>query len=255
MNIIAIIPARMGSSRFPGKPLALINGIPMVEHVYRRTSMSKKLAKTWIATCDEEIMNFAKEQGFNAVMTADTHERCSDRTAEAMLKIEEQTGKSVDVVVMVQGDEPLVTPTMIDQSIEAILSNDEAGLACLMGQIHSDEEFRDYNKIKVVTDKKLKALFMSREPIPTSSKGVEVDRYKQVCIIPFKRDYLIEFNDMSETNLEISESIDLNRVLEHGGVVQMAITEDVAVSVDVLDDITVAEKALETDKWIGQYNE
>ena len=104
MNIIAIIPARMGSSRFPGKPLADIHGIPMVGHVTIRTAMCKELSSTWIATCDQVVMDYAASAGLKAVMTADTHVRCTTRTAEAMLKIEEMTGQRADIVVMVQGD-------------------------------------------------------------------------------------------------------------------------------------------------------
>ncbi|SVE45461.1 uncharacterized protein METZ01_LOCUS498315, partial [marine metagenome] len=118
MKAIAIIPARMGSSRFPGKPLAKICGIPMVGHCYYRTSMCKDLTETYAATCDKEIYDYIQSIGGKAVMTSDSHERASDRTAEAMLKIEDQIRESVDVVVMVQGDEPLVTPRMISQSLK-----------------------------------------------------------------------------------------------------------------------------------------
>ena len=105
MNIIAIIPARMGSSRYPGKPLAPIHGIPMVGHVAFRTAMSKILSDSYVATCDTCIEDYCKSVGLKCVMTADTHTRCSTRTAEALLKIEAATGKRVDIVVMVQGDE------------------------------------------------------------------------------------------------------------------------------------------------------
>ena len=103
MNIIAIIPARMGSSRYPGKPLALIHNVPMVGHVAFRTAMSKCLSATYVATCDEIIENYCKDAGLKSVMTGDHHVRCSTRTAEALLKIEAATGQKADIVVMVQG--------------------------------------------------------------------------------------------------------------------------------------------------------
>ncbi|MDR1659410.1 MAG: 3-deoxy-manno-octulosonate cytidylyltransferase, partial [Desulfovibrio sp.] len=109
MNIIAVIPARMGSSRYPGKPLALIHNVPMVGHVAFRTAMSKSLSATYVATCDEIIANYCKSAGLACVMTGDWHVRCTTRTAEALLKIEETSGKKADIVVMVQGDEPMVT--------------------------------------------------------------------------------------------------------------------------------------------------
>ncbi len=114
LNIIAIIPARMASSRFPGKPMAKIHGIPMICHVYFRTKMCPLLRGTYVATCDQEIFDCIVSIGGKAVMTADTHERCSDRTAEAMLKIESETDHKTDIVVMVQADEPMLTPEMID---------------------------------------------------------------------------------------------------------------------------------------------
>ena len=110
MNIIAIIPTRMGSSRFPGKPLALIHGVPMVGHVAFRTAMSRCLSATYVATCDTVIEDYCKGAGLACVMTGDHHVRCSTRTAEALLKIEAATGRKADIVVMVQGDEPMVLP-------------------------------------------------------------------------------------------------------------------------------------------------
>src|SRR3989338_8650143 len=110
LNIIGIIPARMGSSRFPGKPLAKILGMPMVGHVYFRSKMSKILNDVYIATCDKEIGDYADSIGAKWAMTKDTHERASDRCAEAMLKIENETGEKVDIAVMIQGDEPMIFP-------------------------------------------------------------------------------------------------------------------------------------------------
>ena len=127
MNIVAIIPARMGSTRFPGKPMAPMLSMPMIGHVYLRTAMSGILTDCWVATCDEEIKTYIESIGGKAVMTADTHERCSDRTAEAMVKIEAATGKKIDIVVMVQGDEPLVTPEMIDEAVNALRAAPDAG--------------------------------------------------------------------------------------------------------------------------------
>lgn len=164
MNIIAIIPARMGSSRFPGKPLADIHGIPMVGHVAIRTAMCKELSSTWIATCDQVVMDYAASAGLKAVMTADTHVRCTTRTAEAMLKIEEMTGQRADIVVMVQGDEPMITPDMIDAAVEPMLKDPSINVVNLMADLATEEEFEDPNEVKVVTDLNGDALYFSREP-------------------------------------------------------------------------------------------
>lgn len=210
MNIIAIIPARMGSSRFPGKPLADIHGIPMVGHVTIRTAMCKELSSTWIATCDQVVMDYAASAGLKAVMTADTHVRCTTRTAEAMLKIEEMTGQRADIVVMVQGDEPMITPDMIDAAVEPMLKDPSINVVNLMADLATEEEFEDPNEVKVVTDLNGDALYFSREPIPSRRKGTpHVPMHKQVCIIPFRRDYLLKFNAMDECPLEIIESVDM----------------------------------------------
>ena len=255
MSAVAIIPARLGSSRFPGKPMAPILGMPMIGHVYERTRLSKQLDGAWVATCDREIYDYIESIGGKAVMTAETHERAADRTAEAMLKIEQSTGRKIDIAVMVQGDEPLVTPEMIDASIVALNEAPDANVACLMGRIEDLEGFRDPNEVKVVVDQNGYALYFSREPIPSPHRGADVGRHmlKQVCIIPFRRDYLLSFLKLPQTALEIIESVDLNRCLENGHRVKMAMTEQPTVSVDTPQDRADAEDALRGDALVPRY--
>lgn len=238
MNIVAIIPARMGSSRFPGKPMADIHGVPMVGHVTFRTAMSPTLTATYVATCDQEIYDYAEGAGLKAVMTGDHHVRCTTRTAEALLKIEAATGKRVDIVVMVQGDEPMVTPDMIDAAIAPMLADPAVNVTNLMARMETVEEFEDPNEVKVVVDLNSDALYFSREAVPSRKKGVtDVPMQKQVCIIPFRRDYLLKFNDMQETPLEIIESVDMMRILEHGEKVRMVPTDKRTLSVDTPEDL------------------
>ncbi|MFV0423095.1 3-deoxy-manno-octulosonate cytidylyltransferase [Oleidesulfovibrio sp.] len=254
MNIIAVIPARMGSSRFPGKPLADIHGVPMVGHVALRTAMAPAVTETWIATCDEVIMEYAKKAGIKAVMTADTHERCTDRTAEAMLKIEELTGKRVDIVVMVQGDEPMVTPDMIDDAIAPMLADASVNVTNLMADMETAEEFEDSNEVKVVTDLNNDALYFSREAVPSRKKGVtQVPMRKQVCVIPFRRDYLLRFNSLPETPLERIESVDMMRILEHGEKVRMVPFAGRTLSVDTPQDLERARAMMQEDTLRLQY--
>ena len=254
MNIIGIIPARMGSSRFPGKPLAKILGIPMVGHVYFRSKMSKTLNEVYIATCDQEIGDYAESIGAKWVMTKDTHERASDRTAEAMLKIEQETGKKVDIVVMIQGDEPMVQPEMIDLAVQPFLEDASIRVTNLMAPIKGVEEHNDPNCIKVVVDRESFALYFSREPIPSWKKGAkEVPMLKQVCIIPFTRDFLLKFNELEPTPLEKVESIDMNRVLEHGYKVKMVLENYETYSVDTPEDLKRVEGAMAKDELIKNY--
>lgn len=248
MNIIAVIPARMGSSRFPGKPMAKINGKPMIGHVYERTKQSKILTETYVATCDQEIFAYIHSIGGKAIMTSPSHERASDRSAEAMLKIEEQTRQKVDVVVMVQGDEPMLVPEMIDKAIEPLLHDPSLQVVNLMADIHSLEDFEDPNEVKVVVDRSNYALYFSREPIPSRKKGVtQVRMLKQVCIIPFRRDYLIHFNELTPTPLEIAESVDMMRIMENSGKILMVKTDHETVSVDTPEDLAFAESLMKRE--------
>ena len=254
MNIIAIIPARMGSSRYPGKPLALIHNVPMVGHVAFRTAMSGILSATYVATCDQAIEDYCKKAGLNCVMTSDTHTRCSTRTAEALLAIEKSTGKKADIVVMVQGDEPMVLPQMIDDAVRPMLDNPSINVVNLMASMDTVREFEDPNEVKVVVDRFGDALYFSREPIPSRKKGADkVPMLKQVCVIPFRRDYLLRFNEMQESPLEIYESVDMLRILEHGEKVRMVPTAARTFSVDTPEDLARVTRLMENDGLMRSY--
>lgn len=222
MNIIGVIPARMQASRFPGKPLAKICGLSMIEHVYRRCRMSDTLKELYVATCDQQIVEVVRSFGGQAVMTADTHQRASDRVAEAVRIIEKSQGRKVEIVVMIQGDEPMVYPEMIDQAVGPLISENQVMVVNLASEIQTDSEFEDSNCIKVVFDKAYNALYFSRKAIPSKRERLdELKRFKQVCIIPFRRDFLFEYSRLSPTLLERAESIDMLRILEHGMKVHM----------------------------------
>ncbi|HYF29393.1 MAG TPA: 3-deoxy-manno-octulosonate cytidylyltransferase [Candidatus Paceibacterota bacterium] len=253
---IGIIPARMGSTRFPGKPLAPILGIPMVGHVYHRAQMSTALAEVYIATCDQEIGDYADSIGAKWVMTKDTHKCAPDRAAEAMLKIEAETGTKTDIVVMIQGDEPMITPEMIDMAVAPFSADASIEVLNLMAPITSEEEHNDPNCPKVVVDRNNFALYFSREPIPSKKKWNGKDafpKYKQVCIMPFKRDFLLTFNALPYTPLELVESIDMNRVLEHGHRVKMVLEEYETYCVDTPQDLVRVEAHMQGDELMKTY--
>ena len=251
---IGIIPARMASSRLPGKPLAPICGIPMVGHVYFRSKMSRALEEIYIATCDKEIYDYAGSIGANGIMTATTHERATDRSAEAMEKIEAMTDKKADIIVMVQGDEPLLVPQMIDEVIAPLKKDPEVMVANLMSPLKNQKEYEDPNEVKVVVDKKGFALYFSREPIPSVKKGgKDIPMMRQLCIIPFRRDFLLTFNNLSPTPLEIIESIDMLRLLEHGYKVKIVPTESNTYSVDTPEDLAKVEQLMKNDPLLAQY--
>ena len=250
MKIVAIIPARMGSSRFPGKPLAPILGRPMIEHVYRRTMLCQAIEDVIIATCDTEIFETVEAFGGKAIMTSPTHERASDRVAEAAAELD------ADVIVMVQGDEPMTYPEMIEESLAPFLSNDP-GITCvnLTAKIKSQKEFEDPNTIKVVMDRDGFALYMSREPIPTLhlQNFERISAFKQVCIIPFTAAALQEFIQLDPTPLEVAESIDMMRFIEHGHKVKMLETSYSTHAVDNPADLKFVETLLSEDPLTEKY--
>jgi len=254
MRIVAVIPARMASSRFPNKPMAMIHGMPMIGHCYCRVSQCSLLDDTYVATCDELIHDYILSIGGKSIMTSNSHQRASDRAAEAMLKIEDADGRKIDILVMVQGDEPMDTPEMISQAVNPMLKDESINIVNLMGPTEDLSEFEDPNTVKVVVGGDSKALYFSREPIPTRKKGVEnVPMMKQICIIPFKRDYLIQFNNTDETSLELIESVDMLRVLENGGDVHMVLTEYPSVSVDTEEDLSRVVKLMTNDSLMHTY--
>ena len=244
MNILALIPARMGSSRFPGKPMAKILDKPMIEHVYERVVKCNLLTKTVVATCDQEIVDYIESIGGQAVMTGGHHERASDRCAEALGHLEEQDESLYDIIVMVQGDEPMTHPDMITEAVTPMLNDPEILVANLLGDIETIDEFEDRNCIKVVCDLNGDAIYFSREPIPTRSKTSKIDMKKQVCIIPFTRKFLLEYTALEPTPLEIVESIDMMRVLEHGMKVKMVQTKHQTQAVDTISDLIQVENLM-----------
>ena len=253
-RVVAVIPARMGSSRFPGKPLAPLMGRPMVEHVARRAAMCDILDAVYVATCDEEIRAAVEGFGGRVIMTSAAHERASDRAAEAA------EGLEADVVVMIQGDEPLVTPCMIAAAVAPLF--EDASVVCvnLARRIVRREEYLDPNTIKVVSNVRGDALYFSRAPIPAEAfapgpAGARVPVFKQVCVIPFRRDFLREFARLPPTPLERAESIDMLRVIEHGGRVRLVETEADTHAVDTAEDLRLVEALMKDDPLVRRYGE
>jgi 3-deoxy-manno-octulosonate cytidylyltransferase (CMP-KDO synthetase) len=246
-KILALIPARMGSSRFPGKPMANIIDKPMIGHVYHNVKKNNLITEIAVATCDDEIYNYIESIGGRAVMTSDKHERASDRCAEALLIIEQEDNIKFDIVVMVQGDEPMIHPDMISEAISPMLDDPKILITNLLGKIESNVEFEDKNCIKVVCDLNRNALYFSREPIPTRAKEDTIPMGKQICVIPFRRNFLIEYNGLEPTPLEIAESVDMMRVLEHGLKVHMVPTNYNTYAVDTEEDLINVEKQMQIE--------
>lgn len=249
MKVIAIIPARMSSTRFPGKPLADIHGLPMIEHVRRRVALCDSIHQVVVATCDNEIYDVVSVNGGHAVMTADTHERCTDRVAEAALSVD------ADIIVNIQGDEPMVKPEMLNSLIYPLIENNNLVCTNLMVEINDDSDFRNPNVVKTVCDLQGNAVYFSREPIPSASKAgsLEYKKYKQLGIIAFRRDFLHAFSKLPQTPLEIIESVDMLRAIEHDYKVRMVLTPYKIVGVDTIADLEKVKKLMKNDDLMRSY--
>ncbi|HEX9021983.1 MAG TPA: 3-deoxy-manno-octulosonate cytidylyltransferase [Nitrospirota bacterium] len=250
MSIIAVIPARFGSTRFPGKSLALIKGKPMIQRVYERTRGSKLVERVIVATDDDRILAAVKSFGGEAFMTSPEHPTGTDRIAEVVKKIE------CDLVVNVQGDEPLIHPEMIDQAIMPLAADPSIPLGTLCKKIDSRDEAFDPNVVKVVFDRNGFALYFSRAPIPWSRDQWAgrvsfadmpfVDtQYKHIGLYVYRRDFLLTFARMPQTTLETVEKLEQLRALEHGYRIKTVVTEHDSFGVDIPDDLGKILKHLE----------
>ena len=239
----------MGSTRFPGKPLAPLLGRPMIEHVFRRATACDVLDAVYIATCDDEIRLAAEAFGGKTIMTSAAHERASDRVAEAAEMIELSGGSRSDIVVMIQGDEPMITPSMIEMAVAPILIDPAISCVNLVRRIYTRADQEDPNTIKVVMNMQRDALYFSRAPIPQCDWGSDgsLPVFKQVCVIPFRRDFLSEFSKLAPTPLEKAESIDMLRALEHGRRVHLVETKIDSHAVDTVEDLILVEGLMKED--------
>ena len=232
-----------------------ILGIPMVGHCYFRSKLSRALEGVYIATCDKEIKEYCESIGAPCIMTSNKHERASDRIAEAMLKIENEVKKTCEIVVLIQGDEPMLDPAMVDKLVSELENEPKINVANGYRAISSIKDFEDPNEVKVVLDQYSNAIYFSREPIPSKKKWEgQVSMYKQICIMPFRRQFLLDFNSAPQGNLEKIESIDMLRVLEMGKKVKMVPMENDSFSVDTRSDLSRVRKLMANDSLVSIYN-
>ena len=237
MKIIGVIPCRYQSSRFPGKSLALINGKPMMWHVYQRALESNILDEVYIATDDQRIVKVANEHNLKTVMTSNKHETGTDRVAEVASQIQ------ADYYINIQGDEPFIEPEAIKLVAQAIIDCDnplvQAANAYTFMQDISDVV--DTNTVKVVMDVNQRALAYSRQPIPYP-KANTAKYSKQLGLYAFKQSGLQVFSENLPASLEKVEGVEMYRLLEHGYSIQMVKTNDVSISVDTPSDLKRVQK-------------
>ncbi|CAG0943609.1 3-deoxy-manno-octulosonate cytidylyltransferase (CMP-KDO synthetase) [Anaerolineae bacterium] len=238
MKIAAVIPARFASTRLEGKPLADICGKTMVQRVYERAKAAG-LSDVVVATDDERILKAVASFGGHAVMTSSLHASGTDRVAEAASSI------GADIIVNLQGDEPLIDPALIRAAVGPMLEDPSAWMATLKTPIRHEEEYLDPNAVKVVTDREGYALYFSRSPLPFCRKGfsgLSAPAYKHIGLYVFRRAFLFEFTRMKPTALELSESLEQLRALENGVRIKVVEVDYNPVSVDTPEDLEKVRK-------------
>jgi len=238
MKITAFIPARMSSTRFPGKPLKKILDLPMIEHVRRRAILCPSLDDVVVATCDNEIKDVVEGFGGKAVMTSDLHKRCTDRVEEAVQNLE------ADIVVILQGDEPLIIPEVITALIKPIYENREIVCTNLISMIKDEDDLNNSNIVKAAINLRHEILFYSRAAIPFRRAQGQDQAYRQTGLSAFTKSFLHTFSKLTPTPLEVAESIDFLRILEHGHRITGVVYDQPTVGVDLLDDISIVEEIL-----------
>ncbi|MDF1795412.1 MAG: 3-deoxy-manno-octulosonate cytidylyltransferase [Coxiellaceae bacterium] len=249
MKVVIGIPARMGSTRYPGKPLVDILGMPMLEHVYKRSLLAKHIDDVFVAACDEEIKSVVTGFGGNVYMTPKEISRPALRVAEACKQLSLDDD---DIVVVVQGDEPLVHPGMLDLAVKPLLEDKSVQLLTLVAEA-TEKEWLDINAVKVVTDKNEDVLFMSRSPIPSNTRNRPGKCLKQVAIMPFRKKFLLEFLAMEAMPYEITESVELLRAVEHGVKVRTALSPFQSASVDTKEDQAKVIELMKKDVFFPEY--
>ncbi len=239
-KILGVIPARFASSRFPGKAIARIAGKSMLQHVYERVSMSRYLTSIMIATDDERILAEARSFGAPVRMTRPDHPSGTDRVAEVASAMESE------LVVNIQGDEPLIDPAAIDAAILPMAADPEIPMGTLKKRIEDPREIGDPNVVKVVTDSAGNAIYFSRSTIPYARDGAHTAHYKHVGLYVYRREFLLGYSDLPVGPLERAERLEQLRALENGYPIRVVETEYESLGVDTPADLERVTTLFET---------
>ncbi len=239
MKIIAVIPARWGSTRFEGKVLADIAGKPLIQHVWERASQCKLLDKIVIACDDETVLRVTQDFGAKAVLTSKDHACGTDRIAEVVQSLD------VDIVVNIQGDEPLIQAAAVDNLIYTISNDKACQMATMIRVIDNKEELKDPNVVKVIIDSQKNAIYFSRAKIPFVRDDEQAIYYKHFGIYAFQKDFLFTFKNLPRLPLERAEKLEQLRAIENGYKIKTVETEYDSIGVDTPSDLAQVEKLLQ----------
>ena len=239
MKVLCVIPARYASTRLPGKPLSMIAGKPMIQHVYERACQAQLPSEVIVATDNEQVEQAVKAFGGKAVMTSPDHPSGTDRLAEVALKYPD-----VDIIVNVQGDEPMIPPEIIDRLAEAFEGDDDLSMAT-MKVLMNEDEYDDPSAVKVVTDLHGYALYFSRSLMPyPRNKPADYKVYKHVGIYAYRRSFLLKYAALVPTPLERAESLEQLRVLENGYKIKVLESDFKGIGVDTPEDLAAVNELM-----------
>ena len=244
MKTIGIIPSRLQSSRLPEKALADIGGLPMVVHVFKRARMAKSLDEVYVATDSQQIFNVVTEHGGKAVMTSDKHKTGTDRIAEVA------AGLDAEIIVNIQGDEPLLDPAHIDQVVAPLQKEKEVMIAVLVTPYTKKNSASD---IKAVLDLQDNILYCSRHDLPSDARTPVEVMWKMAFIVPFRRSFLLQYAAWAQTPLERIEFNEYLRVLEHGHKIRAVKVDQARISVDTPEDLAEIRRLFEHDALKEKY--
>ena len=244
VKTVAILPARIESSRLPRKALLDICGLPMIVHVYRRCLLASKLDDVYVATDSLEIKESVERHGGKVIMTSSSHQTGTDRIAEAALNID------AEIIVNVQGDEALVNPAYVDKVVAELQNNPGINVGILVNPYNKRNIPSD---IKVVLNKSNDILYVSRSDIPSSSRFESPPMLKAYHIVPFRKKFLLLFTQLEKGSLEQIEYNEYLRIIEHGYKIRAVKVESDAVSVDTIEDLEYVRLEMPKDKWFSQY--
>jgi len=244
MKVVGIIPARLQSSRLPEKAIVDIEGLPMVVHTFKRAQLSSILDEVYVATDSQEIYDIVESHGGKAIMTSVDHQTGSDRLAEAAQTIE------ADIIVNIQGDEPLLDPEHIDKVVEPLLEDEELQIAVLVTPYKEKNSGAD---IKAVLDLNGNILYCSRTDLPSDAR-TDVDvMWRMSFIVPFRKDFHLKYTSWDPTPLEKIEYNEYLRVLEHGYSIRAVPVDNACISVDTPEDLIKVREIMKTDKIKKKY--
>jgi 3-deoxy-manno-octulosonate cytidylyltransferase (CMP-KDO synthetase) len=254
VKLVGVVPARMDSSRFYGKPLHPICNRPMIEHVFERAKLFQDWDALYLATCDDVIADFAGAKDYPVVMTSNEHTRCLDRVAEAITKSEPDLDDR-DIVVCVQGDEPMLHPEMIEAAIKPLREYDDVYCTVLAMDIGNEDQFLNPDTVKIIHNMQGDVLYTSRSPIPhCKTFSLELGAKRIYGIFAFRWSFLKTFNELSESPLELKECCDSNRIMDHGLKQRIApYPYKHSFSVDSPCDIEKVEAYMHQDVLCGAY--